>query len=284
MVKPFQISYNQPLAVIVGFPENERLLRLLRIMFFASLTVLGTFLAVPLPYLIIGPLHLPRPEELAAWHSLSLGFYTTSAQILALGVAGTVLGPASAFMSQGLYVLFGVFGLPVLADGGGLLYLQSANFPTLLMFPFAAWLTAKISRKGGFRRRWMAMGSAQLMILGVGAVTGMMSVGPLEIREAWAGVVGPMLQAFPSLLIAVVPLALLGALGDRIRAALPVPQPRPVPKRKSLPAATPQRQTAPLDRQLPGPPKRLSLPESPKRKEIEGPPQRLSLPDHSRDS
>lgn len=265
-------------------PENEHLLKLLRIMFFASLTVLGTFLAVPLPYLVFGPLHLPRPEELAAWHSISLGVYTTSAQILALGVAGTVLGPASAFLSQSLYVLFGLFGLPVLADGGGILYLKSASFPTLLMFPFAAWLTAKISQKGGFRRRWMAMGSAQLMILGVGAVTGLMSVGPLEIREAWGSVVGPMLQAFPSLLIAVVPLALFGALGDRIRAALPVPQPSMQPERKSLPATERQRKTAPLNRQLPGPPKRLSLPESPKRKEIEGPPQRLSLPDHSRDS
>lgn len=265
-------------------PENERLLRLLRIMFFASLTVLGTFWAVPLPYLVIGPLHLPRPEVYAAWQAISLGVYTTSAQILALGVAGTVLGPISAFLSQGLYVLFGLFGLPVLADGGGLLYLQSVNFPALLMFPFAAWLTAKLSQKGGFRRRWMALGAAQLSILGIGALSGLLTVGPLGIPEAWSTVVGPMLQSFPSLLLAVVPLAMLGACGDHIRAALPVPEPKQAPQRKSLPPAATERPTVPLNRQLPGPPKRLSLPETPKRKEIEGPPQRLSLPDHSRDS
>ena len=256
------------------------LLRLLRILFFASLTALGTFVAVPLPYCSIGLVHLPHPNEWIAWHSISLGLYTTSAQVLALAAAGTFLGPLSAFLSQGFYLLAGFAGLPIFANGGGLLYLHSRDFPVLLAFPFAAWLTARISQKGGFWRRMVALGIAQFMILGVAIAMAIREAGPIALHEAWSAVIGPTLQAFPSLLIAVVPLASMGFLGDRIRASLPVPQPTKPPSRKELPSAE-KKATESL--RLPGPPERLPLPEAKKRKALEGPPQRLFLPGQSED-
>lgn len=261
------------------------MLKLLRMALFASFTALGTFVAVPLPYLIMGHSHLPNAEEWAAWHALSLGLYTTSAQTLALGVAGTLLNPVMAFASQALYLLIGLAGLPIFADGGGPGYLHSPHFPFLLMFPFAAWLSAKIARSGGFRRRWWGLMAAQVLVIAVGA--GAEFAGDLGygLQEAWKLTAWPMMQTLPSLMLAMIPLAVLGAVGDRWRRVMrPVPQPVAAPERDSLPERTGS-QPLPVGRQIAGPPDRLKLGEAPRKpKAIEGPPPRISLPDGPQDS
>ncbi len=258
------------------------MLKPLRTVLFASLTAFGTFIALPLPYLVLGGSHLPNADEWFAWHFLSGGLYTTSGQLVALGVAATFLGPVGAFMSQFVYLLMGLCGLPIFADGGGFGYMGTSGFPFLLAFPFAAWLAARLSMPGGMRRRFAALMAAQGLVMGIGMLVQVAGAGQLGLGAAWAHVAFPISQTVLGLAIAMLPLALVGAVGDKIRAMIPVLQPAPAPERQALPASTGDE--PPARPQLPGPPPRLSLPEMPQRKALDGPPPRVSLPDSPRDS
>lgn len=258
------------------------MLKPLRTVLFASLTALGTFIALPLPYVILGGSHLPNADEWFAWHFLSGGLYTTSAQLVALGCAATFLGPVGAFMSQLAYLLMGLAGLPVFADGGGMRYTTSPGFASLLAFPFAAWLAARLAMPGGLRRRFVALLAAQGLVMGIGMAVQVAGAGQLGLGAAWAHVAFPISQTMVGLAVAMLPLAFIGAVGDRLRAMIPVLQPAPAPERKGLPA--PSGDEPPARPQLPGPPPRLSLPEMPQRKALEGPPPRVSLPETPKDS
>lgn len=258
------------------------MLKPLRTGLFASLTALGTFIAIPLPYLIVGGGHLPNADEWFSWHFLSGGLYTTSAQLVGLGMAATFLSPVGAFMSQLLYLGMGLAGLPVFADGGGLRYAGTPGFAYLVAFPFAAWLAARLSMRGGLRRRFVALIAAQACVMGMGMFAQVFSAGQLGLGAAWGQVAFPISQTILGLTVAMLPLAMIGALGDRLRAMIPVLQPAAPPERPSLPA--PSEDGAPQVPQLPGPPPRLALPEMPQRKALEGPPPRVSLPDAPQDS
>lgn len=257
------------------------MLKPLRTALFASLTVLGTFIAIPLPYVILGGSQLPNADEWFAWHHMSGGLYTTSAQLVALGAAATFLSPVGAFMSQAVYLAMGLVGLPVFADGGGMAYMSTAGFAYLIAFPLSAWLAARLAMRGGLRRRFLALMAAQALVMVCGMFVQVSGAGQLGLGAAWGHVGFPISQTILGLAVAMLPLAMIGAVGDRLRAMIPVLQPTVLPERPALPAATSDE--VPPPRQLPGPPRRLALPEMPQRKALDGPPPRVSLPDSPRD-
>lgn len=258
------------------------MLKLLRTALFASLTALGTYVAVPLPYVVFGEIHLPN--ALPAWSlgALSIGLYTTSAQAMALAAAGTFLSPVGAFVAQGAYLLLGLAGVPVFADGGGFAYLRAPSFPFLIAFPFAAWLMARLAPHGGMKRRWKALMAGQLLVLGVGTLFEIAGAGHQAVPAAWGAHAWPVSQTLLGLMLTMVPFAMAGAVGDFFTALFTPAQPATPPVREALPAPEPEHAPTmpiPVQRQLPGPPDRLKLGEAPKRqKAIEGPPPRVSLP------
>lgn len=260
------------------------MLKLLRTALFASLTALGTYVAVPLPYLVFGEVHLPNAQSAWSFGALSLGLYTTSAQAMALGAAGTFLSPVGAFVAQGAYLLLGLAGVPVFADGGGFAYFGAPSFPFLVTFPFAAWLTARLAPHGGLKRRWKALMAGQLLVLGVGTLFEIIGAGHLSVPAAWGAHAWPVSQTLLGLMLAMLPFAMLGAVGDFFTMLFTPAQPATPPAREALPAPTPEQvpvptMPIPVQRQLPGPPDRIKLGEAPKRqKAIEGPPPRVSLP------
>ncbi|MBO9539573.1 biotin transporter BioY [bacterium] len=260
------------------------MLKLLRTALFASLTALGTYVAVPLPYVVFGEVHLPNAMTAWSFGALSTGLYTTSAQAMALGAAGTFLSPVGAFVAQAAYLILGLAGVPVFADGGGLTYLQSPSFPFLITFPFAAWLIARLAPHGGSVRRWKALMAGQLLVLGVGTLFEILGAGHLGVPAAWGAHAWPASQTLLGMMLAMVPFALLGGIGDFFTALFTPSQPATPPVRESLPAPAPVPERIPSmpippQRQLPGPPERIKLGEAPQRqKAIEGPPPRVSLP------
>lgn len=251
------------------------MIKLLRTAFFASLTALLTFVSLPLPFLVLGPVHLPGAEEVAAWGILHLGTYHASGQLLALAIASTLLPPVGAFMSQFLYLLVGLAGLPVFAEGGGLGYLHGSGFVFLAAFPFGAWLGARLSKAGGIRVRWISLLASQALVVGLGTLAQVLHAGGGLDLEAWSGFFGPMLQTVPAGILVTLPFAILGALGDRLKAPLPRVEVGRVPKGSAA--------TQPLPR-LPAPRERLALPGPPPRKALEGPPPRISLPEGPQES
>jgi len=87
---------------------------------FAALTAIGAFLKIPF---------YPVPFTLQT-------FFTA--------LAGLALAPKWAAMSQIVYLIIGLLGLPVFANGGGIGYVLQPTFGYLLFLPVSAYLIAKI--------------------------------------------------------------------------------------------------------------------------------------------
>lgn len=101
--------------------EKTRLLTLSAL--FTALTAVGAFFKIPFP--------------LAA---ISLQFFFTA-------MAGVLLGASWGAVSQGVYVLLGLVGLPVFSLGGGVSYVLQPTFGFVLGLIPAAWVIGRLTRR-----------------------------------------------------------------------------------------------------------------------------------------
>lgn len=154
--------------------------RVAGVLAFAALTAVGARIAVPLP-------GTPVPFTL---------------QVLAVLLAGLVLGSRAGAASQAAYVAAGALGLPVFAAGGGAAYLLGPTGGYLLAFPAAAAVAGAVAgREGGTAR------------LALGAVAGVAVVHAGGL--AWLGVVAGRDVALQAGLLPFLP-------GDALEVALAV--------------------------------------------------------------
>ncbi len=68
-------------------------------------------------------------------------------QTLFTCMAGCFLSPLSAFLSQLIYVLMGLVGIPVFTTGGGFAYVLQPTFGFLLFMPALAWSVSVLIRQ-----------------------------------------------------------------------------------------------------------------------------------------
>lgn len=87
---------------------------------FAALTVAGAFIKIPIPYV---------PFTL---------------QFLFCSLSGIVLGSRLGGLSQIVYVLLGLIGIPVFTEGGGIWYIFKPTFGYLIGFIVGAFVIGKI--------------------------------------------------------------------------------------------------------------------------------------------
>ncbi len=87
---------------------------------FTALTVVGAFIKIPIP-------HVP----------LTL-------QTLMVMLAGLILGSRRGALSQLLYLILGLLGLPIFAQGGGPAYILQPSFGFLLGFIAGAYVIGRI--------------------------------------------------------------------------------------------------------------------------------------------
>ncbi len=92
---------------------------------FAALTAAGAFIRLPFPYVPI------------------------TMQTLFVLLAGALLGPRFGAASQLIYLVVGLSGVPVFANGGGPAYVLQPTFGYLLSYPAAAYVTGRLLRAGG---------------------------------------------------------------------------------------------------------------------------------------
>lgn len=102
---------------------------------FAVLTIVGAFIRIPLP---VVPMTL---------------------QVLIVLLSGFVLGARYGMLSQVIYLLLGLSGLPVFSGGGGIGYIMSPTFGYLLSYPVAAYVVGVVSRKEVVTVLWYSMAS-----------------------------------------------------------------------------------------------------------------------------
>lgn len=113
---------------------------------FAALTAVGAFIRVP-----VGPVPI-------------------SLQVFFVLLAGVLLGPWWGMLSQAVYILLGLAGLPVFTAGGGPQYVLNPGFGYLLGFLLAALvvgLTAGRGKRPGF---WRLLAACALGVLAAYAV------------------------------------------------------------------------------------------------------------------
>ena len=113
---------------------------------FAALTAVGAFLKIPFPL-----------------SAITLQFFFTA-------MAGTLLGKKYGALSQAVYVLLGLVGVPIFALGGGFSYIFQPTFGFLLGLIPTAWVIGSIAKRPlTFWRSVIAMlaGLAVLYAIGV---------------------------------------------------------------------------------------------------------------------
>ena len=123
-----------------GIPVRELVLTAL----FAALTVVGAFLRIPTP-----------------WSAFSL-------QVFFVFMAGALLGPKYGALSQLVYLLMGLMGLPVFVGGGGPAYVFQPTFGFLLGDIPAAALVGVLCRDARFRTICLASLAGLGVIYAVG--------------------------------------------------------------------------------------------------------------------
>ncbi|MBN2410799.1 biotin transporter BioY [candidate division KSB1 bacterium] len=117
---------------------------------FTALTVFGALIKIPFP---LAPLTL---------------------QTLFTLLAGSILSPRYAALSQAVYLLLGLAGLPVFAQGGGISYILQPSFGFLLSLPFAAFFISLLNRKYNKMRSFLSF-----VWISLSAAAGILFIGSL---------------------------------------------------------------------------------------------------------
>lgn len=91
--------------------------------FFTALITVGAFIKIPVP---VVPFTL---------------------QFLFTMLAGLLLGGKRGFLSVSVYLLMGLLGLPVFAEGGGITYVLKPSFGYLIGFAVAAYVTGVLANQ-----------------------------------------------------------------------------------------------------------------------------------------
>jgi biotin transport system substrate-specific component len=122
---------------------QKRISELVLVSLFAALTAVGSFIKIPIPYV---PLTL---------------------QTLMVMLAGLILGGRLAALSQLLYLIIGLLGLPIFSQGGGPGYFLMPSFGFLLGFIAGAYVIGRLvegEEKLSFPRTLAALLSGQAAI------------------------------------------------------------------------------------------------------------------------
>lgn len=121
--------------------------KMILVALFAALTAAGAFVRIP-----IGPA------------PVTLQFFFTA-------LAGVLLGPYLGSLSQLIYVVLGLAGVPIFTSGGGFSYVFSPDFGYLIGFIFAPMVIGNITRHTktpSFFRTFLGCISGVLLIYMIG--------------------------------------------------------------------------------------------------------------------
>ena len=120
--------------------------QLVLVALFAALTAVGAFIRIP------------------------LGISTITLQFLFTALAGILLGAKLGALSQAIYVVLGLVGVPIFASGGGFHYVLNPTFGFLLGLIPTAYIIGALTEKDHSAKRVIAAcfaGLAVLYLIGV---------------------------------------------------------------------------------------------------------------------
>ena len=165
--------------------------RIILIALFAALTSLLAYVSIPLPF-------SPVP---------------ITGQTLGVMLAGLLLSGSDALLSQVVYILLGVFGLPVFSGGSsgiGVLFGPSGGF--IIGFLAAAFFIGKFTGKEtGFKNDIMVLFLGGIVIIYITGIIQLMLVLDLSLKAAF------MTGALPYLPGGIIKIMAAVAMGNKIK-------------------------------------------------------------------
>lgn len=203
--------------------ESSIMFRLGLAALFALLTIVATFVPVPLPF-ISG--HVPTGDGITllwAGPTFNVGLGVWSVQVEAMLLAPLLLGARLGTLSQVLYVLAGLSGWPVFYQGGGTEVLAGPTVGYVLAVLPTCLVTGLLAARqpGGWLQHLQgaAIGALVLHVVGFAFAVGRLAV-PWSV--AFSTLVLWPLQGH---LLLAVPLCLVTSLLARLRPAPRAPKP-----------------------------------------------------------
>jgi len=130
--------------------SHKKIYSMILIAVFTALTCVGGFIRIPM---------LPVPFTL---------------QTFFVYFSGLMLGAKKSFLSQLLFLIIGLAGIPVFTNGGGPAYILQPSFGYLAVFPLSAYvcgiISHRLNHKQSFFKLLFACGAGALIILGFGSI------------------------------------------------------------------------------------------------------------------
>lgn len=96
--------------------------RIIRIAIFAALSIVGGWISLPIPF---------TPVKFTL-------------QTFFVVLSGALLGAKDGMISQAVYAIMGLIGLPVFSNGGGFMYVFQPSFGYIIAFPISAFVSGTI--------------------------------------------------------------------------------------------------------------------------------------------
>jgi biotin transport system substrate-specific component len=211
--------------------------RILLVLFLITVLACSAFVAVKVPFLLVGPpRHLPTAETLYQFKGLVFGSHVITAQVPALWLTAAILGPRLGAVAVIFYLGIGFGGLPIFSNGGGRDYYQQPTFGYLLACLPAVWVAGRHTDSTRFGRIWLGMFWALALVQGVGLVYELFREDMLGSLAAWRQLAfNQVFQYLPGHLALLTVLAALLAAWRKLRTA-PVRVPQPAPPSPRPPA------------------------------------------------
>lgn len=108
---------------------------------------------------------------IGAFIKIPVSIVPITLQTLFVVMAAMILGPRKAVTSVLLYIIIGLLGIPVFANGGGLAYVLQPSFGYLLGFVLAAWFIGSLTKlKIGFWKSLLISVAGMLIIYLLGMI------------------------------------------------------------------------------------------------------------------
>lgn len=128
---------------------NTKIKNMVLCAMFSSLIAVGAFIRIPVP---------PVPVTM---------------QMFFVTLSGLILGAKNGAVSALVYMLLGLFGLPVFAEGGGFAYIFNPTFGYIAGFIAGAYITGKITEKQcnpSMKRLVIAAVAGMLTVYSIGMI------------------------------------------------------------------------------------------------------------------
>ncbi|MCQ2553219.1 MAG: biotin transporter BioY [Clostridia bacterium] len=111
--------------------KNAKTINYIQCGIFAALTAIGAFIQVP------------------------LGFTSITLQTMMTILAGVILGPKWGALSQTIYVVLGLIGVPIFTKGGGIGYLLQPSMGFLIALIPAAYIAGVLTKSAFDGKKWL---------------------------------------------------------------------------------------------------------------------------------